>query len=82
MLDSGANVLAVPWKPGMKGEKTMCTLVGDNKTEGLIISRLYTHSGPIRGPSYSGREGSTCTSSDFIFSENCELSSFLEACPR
>ena len=44
MLDSGANVLVVPWKPGMKGEKTMCTLVGDNRTEGLIISRLYTHS--------------------------------------
>ena len=44
MLDSGANVLVVPWKPGMKGEKTMCTLVGENKTEGLIISRLYTHS--------------------------------------
>ena len=44
MLDSGANVSAVPWKPGMKGEKTMCTLVGENKTEGLIVSRLYTHS--------------------------------------
>ena len=29
MLDSGANVLVIPWKPGMKGEKTMCTLVGD-----------------------------------------------------
>ena len=28
----------------MKGEKTMCTLVGENKTEGLIVSRLYTHS--------------------------------------
>ena len=24
--------------------KTMCTLVGDNKTEGLIVSKLYTHS--------------------------------------
>ena len=44
MLDSGANVLVIPWKPGMKGEKTMCTLVGDNKTEGLIVSKLYTHS--------------------------------------
>ena len=31
MLDSGANVLAIPWKPGMKGEKTMCTLVGEIK---------------------------------------------------
>ena len=44
MLDSGANLLVIPWKPGMKGEKTMCTLVGDNKTEGLIVSKLYTHS--------------------------------------
>ena len=44
MPDSGANVLVIPWKPGMKGEKTMCTLVGDNKTEGLIVSKLYTHS--------------------------------------
>ena len=44
MLDSGANVLVIPWKPGMKGEKTMFTLVGDNKTEGLIVSKLYTHS--------------------------------------
>ena len=44
MLDSGANVLVIPWKPGKKGEKTMCTLVGDNKTEGLIVSKLYTHS--------------------------------------
>ena len=44
MLDSGANVLVIPWKSGMKGEKTMCTLVGDNKTEGLIVSKLYTHS--------------------------------------
>ena len=44
MLDSGANVLVIPWKPGMKGEKTMCTLVGENKTERLILSRLYTHS--------------------------------------
>ena len=26
------------------GEKTMCTLVGENLTEGLIVSRLYTHS--------------------------------------
>ena len=43
MLDSGANVSVIPWKPGMKGEKTMCTLVGENKTEGLIVSRLYTH---------------------------------------
>ena len=36
--------VVIPWKPGMKGEKTMCTLVGDNKPEGLIVSKLYTHS--------------------------------------
>ena len=29
-------------KKGMIGDKTMCSLVGDNKTQGLIISRLYT----------------------------------------
>ena len=28
----------------MQGEKTMCTLVGENKTEGLNVSKLYTHS--------------------------------------
>ena len=42
MLDSGANVMVVPLKEGMIGDKTMCSLVGDNKTQGLIISRLYT----------------------------------------
>ena len=25
----------------MTGERTMCSLVGDNKTEGLIFSRFY-----------------------------------------
>ena len=42
MLDSGANVVVVPQMRDMKGDKTMCSLVGDNKTQGLIISRLYT----------------------------------------
>ena len=28
----------------MKEEKTMCTLVRENKTEGLIVSKLCTHS--------------------------------------
>ena len=42
MLDSGANVMVVPLTRGMKGDRTMCSLVGDNKTQGLIISRLYT----------------------------------------
>ena len=42
MLDSGANVMVVPLMRNMRGDKTMCSLVGDNKTQGLIISRLYT----------------------------------------
>ena len=42
MLDSGANVMVVPLMRDMKGDKNMCSLVGDNKTQGLIISRLYT----------------------------------------
>ena len=42
MLDSGANVMVVPRVKGMEGDKTMCSLVGDKKTEGLIISRLFT----------------------------------------
>ena len=42
MLDSGANVMVVPLMRDMKGDKTMCSLVGDNKRQGLIISRLYT----------------------------------------
>ena len=42
MLDSGANVMVVLLMRDMKGDKTMCSLVGDNKTQGLIISRLYT----------------------------------------
>ena len=41
MLDSGANVMVVPLMRDMKGNKTMFSLVGDNKTQGLIISRLY-----------------------------------------
>ena len=44
MLDSGANVLVIPWKHGMQGEKAMHTLVRDNKTEGMIVSRLDSHS--------------------------------------
>ena len=40
MLDSGANVMVVPLMRKMQGDKTMCSLVGDKKTQGLIISRL------------------------------------------
>ena len=42
MLDSGANVMVIPWKEGMKGDHTMCVLVGDNRTEGLVVARLST----------------------------------------
>ena len=42
MLDSGANVMVIPRVTGMTGERTMCSLVGDKKTEGLIVSQLYT----------------------------------------
>ena len=42
MLDFGANVMVIPWKEGMKGDHTMCALVGDNRTEGLVVARLST----------------------------------------
>ena len=42
MLGSGANVLVIPQIKGMTGERTMCSLVGENKTERLIVSRLDT----------------------------------------
>ena len=76
MLDSGANVLVIPWKPGMKGEKTMCTLVGDNKTEGLIVSKLYTHT---RVHLIVAVKEALVLLPISYFSANCKLSSFLEA---
>ena len=42
MLDSGAHVMVIPWKDDMKGDPTMCALVGNNQAEGLIVSRLTT----------------------------------------
>ena len=42
MLDSGADVMVIPWKEGMEGDHTMCALVGDNKTEGLVVAGLAT----------------------------------------
>ena len=41
MLDSGANVMVIPRMEGMVGDETMCSLVGDNRATGLIVSRLY-----------------------------------------
>ena len=41
MLDSGANVVVIPRMEGMVGDETMCSLVGDNRATGLIVSRLY-----------------------------------------
>ena len=42
MLDSGANVTVVPWKEGIEGDHTMCALVGDDKTEGLVVAKSAT----------------------------------------
>ena len=41
MLDSGANVMVIPRTEGMFGDETMCSLVGDNRATGLIVSRLH-----------------------------------------
>ena len=41
MLDSGAHVMVSPKMEGMVGDETMCSLVGDNRATGLIVSRLY-----------------------------------------
>ena len=41
MLDSGANVMVIPKMEGMVGDETMCSLVGDNRATGLIVSSLY-----------------------------------------
>ena len=41
MLDSGANVMDISKMEGMVGDETMCSLVGDNRGTGLIVSRLY-----------------------------------------
>ena len=38
MLLSEANVMVTPWKKGMKVGHTMCVLVGDNRTEGLVVA--------------------------------------------
>ena len=34
--------MVIPWKEGMEGDHTMCALVGENKTEGLVVGRLAT----------------------------------------
>ena len=34
--------MVIPWKEGMEGDHTMCALVGDNRTEGLVVARLST----------------------------------------
>ena len=38
MLDSGANVMVIPWKEGMEGESITCALVGNSQAEGLIVT--------------------------------------------
>ena len=39
MLDSGANVTVVPLVKGMTSERTMCSLVRDNKAKALAFIR-------------------------------------------
>ena len=78
MLDSGANVLVIFWKPGMKGEKTMCTLVGDERQNRGFDCLKAVHS--FTCPSYSGRERGLSPLTNFVFSSHCELSSLLETC--
>ena len=34
--------MVIPWKEGMQGDHAMCALVGDNRTEGLVVARLAT----------------------------------------
>ena len=46
-VSAGANVIVIPWKEGMEGDHTICALVGDNKTEGLVVARLQHDKGPI-----------------------------------
>ena len=33
--------MVIPRMEGMVGDETMCSLVGDNRATGLIVSRLY-----------------------------------------
>ena len=33
--------MVIPKMEGMVGDETMCSLVGDNRATGLIVSRLY-----------------------------------------
>ena len=47
MLDSGANVMVVPLKGGMKGDKTRCSLAGDKEAQGLITLTLIHRSEDI-----------------------------------
>ena len=49
MLDSGANGMVIPKMEGMVGDETMCSLVGDNRATGLIVSRLYIGRNHIGG---------------------------------
>ena len=69
MLDSGANVMVVPLMRAMKGDKTMCSLVGDNKTQGLIISRLYTETRSI----WDGRKNTYIISVAYFYASVCVM---------
>ena len=34
--------MVIPWKDGMKGDSTMCALVGNNQAQGLTVAKLNT----------------------------------------
>ena len=74
MLDSGANVMVIPWKEGMEGDHTMCALVGDNKTEGLVVARLVYKT---TTSSHCCGKRSKAVNPNILFDQDCQLSSHL-----
>ena len=74
MFDSGANVMVIPWKEGMEGDHTMCALVGDNKTEGLVVARLATRQ---RTHLIVAMKGAKPLIPIILFDQDCPLSSHV-----
>ena len=70
VLDSGANVMVIPWKDDMKGDPTMCALVGNNQAEGLIASRLTTQKQDTLN---SGGSRSKSFASHLVSHQDCKI---------
>ena len=77
MLDSGANVMVVPWKEGMEGDHTMCALVGDNKTEGLVVARLATRQRTHLIVGICCGKRSEASHSHILLDQDCTLSGHM-----